>query len=227
MDLYLDPIATTSRAVLALCAAEKLDVTIRPVAVMKGEHRQAAFTALNPNCMVPVLVDDDLVLTEASAILYYLASKTGSALYPKERVARAKVDELIAWFGTNFYKDFGYQFVYPQVIPAHRRATEEANRVTIEWGRGQSKRWLAVLEQHYIGPERSHLVGDRLTIADYYGTSILSLGELIGVSLASYPNVRRWYRTITADASWTSINRDFLGFADMVRINGQSFVVLS
>jgi glutathione S-transferase len=227
MDLYVDPAATTSRAVLAFCKAETLDVTIRPVVLMKGEHRQSAFVALNPNCMVPVLVDGDLVLTESSAILYYLANKTQSALYPKDLVPRAKVDELVAWFGTNLYKDFGYQFVYPQVIPTHRRASEEANRVTIEWGREQSNRWLAVLDHHVLGPERTYVVADRLTIADYYGASIVSLGELIGFSLAQYPNVRRWYRAITTDPSWAAINTSFLGFAEMVRLSGQTFVGLS
>jgi glutathione S-transferase len=227
MDLYIDHAATTSRAVLAFCNAAQLDVTIRPIALMKGEHHQAAFTTLNPNRMVPVLVDGDLVLTEAAAILYYLANKTHSPLYPSELVARAKVDELIAWFGTNFYKDFGYQFVYPQVIPTHRRATEEANRMTIEWGRDLSKRWLAVLDQHYLGAERDYLVSNRLTIADYYGASITSLGELIGLSFAQYPNVRRWYRAVTTDASWRAINAGFLAFAEMVRLDGRSFVGLS
>jgi glutathione S-transferase len=227
MDLYIDPSATTSRAVLAWCAADNVPITIKPVALLKGEHRQSSFLALNPNGMVPVLVDGDFVLTEATAILTYLAAKTRSALYPTDLISRARVDELLGWFGTNLYKDFGYQYVYPQVIPTHRRATEDANRGTIEWGRAQSKRWLAVLDRHYVGDERNYLVGDRLTIADYYGMSILSLGELVGFSLAGYPNVRRWYRTIGSDPSWAAINTSFLAFVDMVRLSGQTFVELS
>src|SRR5262245_5454840 len=103
MDLYIDPISTASRAVLAFCKAEQLGVTIRHVALLKGEHHQTAFGALNPNRMVPVLVDSDFVLTESTAILMYLARKHASRLYPNELRAQARVDELLSWFGTNLY----------------------------------------------------------------------------------------------------------------------------
>ena len=225
MDLYIDPAATTSRAVLAFCHAAELAPVIRPVALMRGEHHLGPFAAMNPNCMVPVLVDGDLVLTEAAAILTHLARTIDSPLYPATLVERARVDERIGWFGTNFYKDFGYQFVYPQILPQHRRATDEATHATIEWGREQSRRWLAVLEK-WIGPERRHLVGERLTIADYYGASIASLGELIGSAFAGYPNTQRWYAEITNDRSWRAINGAFLGFAEAIRIRGHSFVTL-
>jgi len=226
MELYIDPAATTSRAVLAFCKAARLEPSIHAISLMKGEHRQAAFAKLNPNCMVPVLVDGALVLTESAAILYHLARKSGSSLCPTDAAERARLDELTAWFGTNFYRDFGVQFVYPQVLPQHRRPSEEANRVTVEWGREQSKRWLAVLEAHWLGPNRSFLVGDRLTMVDYYGVSILSLGELVGCSLPEYPNVRRWYETIGADPSWIAVNPAFRGFVEAISARGESFVSL-
>ena len=46
----------------------ELDFEYVPVDVTKGEHRQPEFLALNPAGKVPVLVDDDLALSESVAI---------------------------------------------------------------------------------------------------------------------------------------------------------------
>jgi hypothetical protein len=56
----------------------------------------------------PWLEDDDFHLTESSAILKYLADKIGSPAYPKDLKARAKVNEVMDWINTNFYRDWGY-----------------------------------------------------------------------------------------------------------------------
>jgi len=121
MDLYVDPLGTTSRAVLALCRHDNIGLSVHIISLMKGEHHQPPLADLNPNRLVPVLVDGDFVLTESSAILRYLARIHGSSLYPAEPRRAARVDELMAWFESNFYKDFGYQYVYPQLLPHHRR----------------------------------------------------------------------------------------------------------
>jgi glutathione S-transferase len=225
MKLYVNHAATTSRAVLALCKAEKIPVVIQEVDLMKGEHHQPPLCEINPNRMIPVLDDDGFILTEASAILRYLAGKTQSKLYPVEARARARVDELLAWFEANLYRDFGFNYVYPQLFPHHRRSSEEANRVTVEWGRDKTRAWLGVLDRHFLGAKRTWLVDDRLSIADYFGASILSLGELVQCTFDGYPNVRRWYDAVRADASWSEVNVAFEGFAASLR--GGDFVGLS
>jgi len=51
------------------------------------------------------------------------------------------------------------------------------------------------------------------------------VGELVGCSFAEYPNVRRWYRTVTADPAWRDVNQSFSGFVESMR--GNTFVELS
>jgi GSH-dependent disulfide-bond oxidoreductase len=51
-----------------------------PVDTRKGEQHLPAFTALNPNAKVPVIVDDGVTVFDSNAILLYLAEKTGKFL---------------------------------------------------------------------------------------------------------------------------------------------------
>lgn len=224
MELYIDPVATTSRAVLAMCRHEGIDVALRPLSLMKGEHYQPAFAALNPNRLVPVLVEGDFVLTESSAILRYLARASGSRLYPAEAREAARVDELIAWFESNFYRDFGYQYVYPQLMPHHHRASDEATQATIAWGRDRSRAWLGVLDGHFLRHGRRYLLGERLSIADFFGASIVSLGELVGCRFSGLPNVQRWRAALDQLESWRATNAGFREWAQSLQ--GQRFVPL-
>lgn len=224
MELYLDPVATTSRAVLTFCQQERIPVEVRTVSLMKGEHYQPAFAELNPNRLVPVLVDGDFVLTESSAILRYLARTQAPALYPSEPREAARVDELMAWFESNFYRDFGYQYVYPQLMPHHGRGSEQATAATVEFGRNGASKWLSVLDQHFLRHGGPWLTGDRLTIADFHGASILSLGELVGCDFEGYPNVQRWLAQVKTLPGWQSSHAAFEQFAQSLR--GRSFVPL-
>ncbi len=53
-----------------------------PVETRKGEQHAPAFTALNPNAKLPVLVDGETTVFDSNAILLYLADKTRQFLPP-------------------------------------------------------------------------------------------------------------------------------------------------
>src|SRR4051812_9198114 len=56
--------------------------------------QQAEFLALNPNAMVPVIVDDGFVLWESNTICRYLAAQYGGAtLLPALAQQRARVEQ--------------------------------------------------------------------------------------------------------------------------------------
>jgi glutathione S-transferase len=60
-----------------------------------------AFLRLNPNGLVPVLIDGDLVLWESNAICRYLAARQGrDDLLPTAAAARAKVEQWMDWQAT-------------------------------------------------------------------------------------------------------------------------------
>jgi glutathione S-transferase len=222
MKLYMHPVSMTSRPVRLLIAEHGLKVEEQVVDLMTGEHYQPPFVGINPNRLVPVLEDGDFRLTESSAILKYLADKFDLPVYPKDLKQRAKVNEIMDWFNTNFYRDYGYGWIYPQLFPHHRRPSDEVQTATVAWGKERAEGWLKVLNDYWLGADKKYLCGDQITIADYFGVCLLTLGEVIGNNFGAYPNVQRWLDTMKRLPSWPKINEALYGYAEAVK--GQPFV---
>ncbi|MGB7832136.1 MAG: glutathione S-transferase family protein [Xanthobacteraceae bacterium] len=217
MKLYMHPVSMTSRPVRLFIADSKIDCDQQLVDVMTGEHLQPPYGAINPNRLIPVLEDGDFRLTESSAILKYLADKIGSPAYPKDLKQRAKVNEMMDWLNSNFYRDWGYGLCYPQLFPHHKRRSDEAHAATVEWGAENAKKWLQLLNDYWIGPNKQYLCGNTVTIADYFGAGLVTLGEVIRVDFSKYPNVKRWLDNVKKLPSWDKTNVEFYGLVDAVK----------
>ncbi|MEJ2374062.1 MAG: glutathione S-transferase family protein [Pseudolabrys sp.] len=225
MKLYMHPVSMTSRPVRLFIAENNIPVEEEVIDLMTGAHMQPPYSNINPNCLVPMLEDGDLKLTESSAILKYLADKVDSPAYPKDLKQRAKVNEMMDWINTNFYREWGYNLCYPQLFPHLKRRSDEAQAATLEFGAEFSKRWLKVLNDYWLGPNKSYLCGDQITIADYFGAGIVTLGEVIGVDFSPYPNVQAWIARMKKLPHWDEVNEVFNGLVESVK--GQPFVTLS
>lgn len=217
MKLYMHPVSMTSRPVRLFIAETGIQVEEQLIDLMVGEHYQPHYASINPNRLVPMLEDGDLRLTESSAILKYLADKIDSPLYPKDLKKRAKVNEIMDWFNTNFYRDFAYGMAYPQIFPHHKRPTDEIHSATIEWGRERAKNWLSILDTFWIGPDKAYLTGDDITIADYFGACLVTLGEIIRCDFSQFPNVTRWLDNVKKLKSWPQVNEVFEGLKAAVK----------
>ena len=225
MKLYAHKASNTSRPVLFFAAESKIPLEMVVVDLFTGEHVKEPFTKLNPSKQVPVLDDDGFILTESSAILKYLAEKTNSPAYPKDLKKRAKVNEMMDWINTGFYREWGYHLIYPQVYPHHVREPADANKVTVEWGKKQSEFWLGVLDNHWLGKGNAYLCGNEITIADYFGSVIVSAGELVGVKLSKFPNVKKWMDRMKALPAWNQVSDVHDGFAQSLQ--GKQFVSIA
>src|SRR4051812_44316120 len=77
-----------TRSIRVRWALQELGVDFESVSVdlVAGEHRRPEFLKINPAGRVPVLVDDDMVLTESVAIVLYLAEK-----YPHKGLVSADI----------------------------------------------------------------------------------------------------------------------------------------
>ncbi len=224
MKLYMHPVSMTSRPVRLFIAEKGLKVDEQVVDLFTGAHYQEPYASLNPNRMVPMIDDDGFRLTESSAILKYLAEKFDLPEYPKDLKARARVNEAMDWFNTNFYRDYAYGLAYPQLFPHHKRRSDEAHAATLEWGKENAKKWLQILNDHWLGQGKAYLAGDQVTIADYFAVGLLTLGELIRCDFSPYPNITRWLDNMKKLKTWSTVNEHFYGLAGQLK--EQKFVAV-
>lgn len=213
MKLYMHPASTTCRPVRLLIAENGIKCDEEVVDILQGAQHREPYASMNPNRLVPLLEDDDFRLTEASAILKYLAEKCALASYPKDLKKRAKVNEMMDWLNTQFYRDFGYGLIYPQLFPHHKRRSDEAHAGAVAWGRQGAKNWLQILNDYWIGPNKQYLCGEELTIADYFGAGLVSIGELIDCDFSAFPDISRWLGNIKRLKSWSQVSEVLDSFA--------------
>ena len=217
MMLYVNPVSNTCRPILHYIADNNLPIEENVVDLAGGEQHKEPYVSLNPNRLVPTLVDGDFILSESSAILKYIADSFDLPTYPKDLKKRAKVNEVMDWFNTGFYRDYGYGVVYPQLFPHHKRPSEEAHAGVIAWGKEGTKKWLRILNDHWLGNDNTYLVDDELTIADYFGAALLTCGEPIRTSFKDYPNIMRWLEAVQKLPNWGKANQGIAGFRDSLK----------
>jgi glutathione S-transferase len=214
MKLYYDPASTVCRPLAMFLLEHDLDVTLVHVDLTVGDHRADWYAEVNPNRTVPALVDGDFRLLESATILRYLAELANSATYPRELRSRARIDEALDWFNTGFYRDHGYGVVYPQILPDYLVDASQTGTL-LDWHRGRAEMRLKVLNDHMIGD--GHWVAGEFSIADYFGGSLVTMGEMVGFDLSPYPAVERWLDALRARPSWPEANAAFYGWRSAVR----------
>lgn len=216
MKVYYHPVSTTSRPVMLFVMENKLPVEFQVVDLMTGEHMQAGYAARNPSKLVPLLEDGDFRLTESSSILKYLAEKFDSPAYPKDLRERARVNERMDWINTQLCRDLAYGLVYPQIFPTHKRPSDELQKGQLAWAKERARGWMKVLDESLIGKQQ-YLCGDRITIADYFAASFVSLCEFIRADFGPYPNLKRWYERMKGLKQWNKVHEVFYGFAGSMK----------
>lgn len=129
LKLFHTSISPPSRAVLLTIRNLGLEVEVKKLNLLAGDHLTPEFLQLNPEHKVPVLVDDDFVLTESRAIMAYLVNsrKPGSDWYPTDPRKRAVIDQRLYYDATVVFERNGEvivsEFCSPtnQILKSHFR----------------------------------------------------------------------------------------------------------
>jgi glutathione S-transferase len=180
------------RLLLALLGREYERV---PVDIFAGDTLTDAFAALNPVRETPVVeLDDGSVITQSSAILWYLAEGTG--FLPGDR---ARVVQWLAFEQERVMGGLGG--------PRFRRLTGRPfDPSRLDTGRSA----LAVLDAHLSA--RSWVVGDDVSIADIALFPYVSRAPDAGVELPSH--VLAWMDRVRALPGFID---DFVTYPDNAR----------
>ena len=106
MKAYIHPASPNCVAVLALAGELGLRLDTQRVDLFAGANATPEFLSINPNGMVPVLVDDTFVLWETTAILQYLSSLDDEVgWFAGDARARADISRWQAGQSTEIVRD--------------------------------------------------------------------------------------------------------------------------
>ena len=168
------PISINVRKVLWLCEELALPYQLEPWGAGYRDPGTPEFLALNPNAMVPVIVDGDAVLWESNTICRYLAGKHGrDDLLPRDALARARVEQWMDWQGGDMNNAWRYAYMGLVRNSAAHQDAQAIAASTASWNRH-----MAILERQ-LEKSGGFAVGPVFTLAD------------IGLGLA----VNRWFMT--------------------------------
>ncbi|WP_091736478.1 glutathione S-transferase family protein [Phenylobacterium immobile] len=175
--------------------------------VVRYWERPETLTALNPSGFTPVLVEGDLVLCEASAILGYLEEVHAEPpLMPQTPADRAETRRLINWFDRKFAFEAGDLLLHEKMEKRLHRlgAPDLAN---LRQGREGLRAHLAYIET--LLAERDWLAGRRLTLADLAAAAHLSVIDYLGdVPWAAFPGAKTWYMKLKSRPSFRPLLAD-------------------
>ena len=164
-----------------------IEYQLVPVDLMAGEHKQAAFLALNPKGELPLLEDGELRLFDSQAMLVYLAGRYGDAhWYPDGPAERGRIQQ---WLSTAS-NEVAHGPAAARVARLFTRPIDYPAAVAV------AENLLAIVEQQLAG--RDWLETGRVTIADVAMFPYLALAHQGDIDLQPYPAVRGWIARIKA-----------------------------
>lgn len=193
MKLYAMP-GTCALApnIVAAWGGVPLDV----INLARGAHREPDYLAINPKGQVPALVlTDGRVITEASAIMRYLAAlSTSGDLNPRDPQAWAMIDEALSYFTSEVHADFGGHFA-PQRFAESEAGQAEVRTATY----AKLARHMDRLETALLANGGDWYLGRR-TIADAYLFVILRWIDGTPVRLTDYPTLAAYRKALVDDS---------------------------
>ncbi|MEC4805621.1 MAG: glutathione binding-like protein [Jaaginema sp. PMC 1079.18] len=194
-DIHLYTASTMNgwKPVIFLEEAE-VDYELTYIDFGKKEQKSDWYVKLNPNGRIPTIVDrgnDDFVVFESGAILWYLAQKYQKFL-PEAEKARSQT---LQWL---MFQMGGIGPMMGQAMYFQRIAAPKGNEdpFAIERYVNESRRLLEVLDTQLA--DKTYLVGDDFTIADIATYPWARSYPWAKVSVEGLDNLQRWFDRIDA-----------------------------
>jgi glutathione S-transferase len=186
ITLYGHEVSGNSYKVRLFLELLGLDYEWVRVDLMKGAHKAPDFLALNPFGQVPLLVDGDVTIADAQAILVYLARQYGGDTWlPTEALPLAQV---VRWLSTAA----GEVRQGPENARLYHRF--RIGDINSDRAHQKSEHILTQLDKHLS--THPWLEFDRPTIADVAVFPYVALAREGNIDLDTYPNVLTWIERV-------------------------------
>ncbi len=155
-----------------------------------GGNDKPAYRAMNPNGLIPVLQDGDVVMFESNAIVRYLAIRYGTGrLLPTEPRALAAAEQWMEWSQTTVAPPASVLFANQVRTPA-----DKADRKAMADAEARLQVVLPIADRALAkGP---YFAGDTLTIGDIVLGCFRWRLEGLMWKRPPMPNLDRWFATL-------------------------------
>ncbi|HEV6964134.1 glutathione S-transferase [Roseateles sp.] len=161
--------------------------------------QEPGYLAMNPNGLIPVLVDGDFTLWESNSICRYLAARCGdTALLPTELQARARVEQWMDWQAGELNNSWRVAFM--ALVRGQPAAPEAIAAGVAGWNRH-----MALLDGQ-LARTGAHVCGEAFTLADV----------VLGLSAQRWLNAPIERIELPAVQAWMQRLSQRPGFADYV-----------
>ncbi len=149
------------------------------------------FLALNPNAMVPVLVDGSSVIWESHTVLRYLAAKYGpESYYPTNLERRAVCDQWLDWKIAHVSPGLRALFF------RHFLKMGEFTDREVEDSEAECARLFTILDGQ-LGKTGAYVAGPDITIADNSIGMAVHRWLSLPLKRPALSNIERYYETLS------------------------------
>lgn len=168
-----------------------LPYELMPVDTRKGEQHAPAFVAINPNAKTPAMLDGDTRVFDSTAMLLYLAEKSGQFVCADTPEARAEMYSWLMFVATGIGPYCGQAVHFKHYAPEPKDYA--VNRYDFEaW-----RHW-KIINAHLA--DRTWMLGDDYTLVDMavWGWARVIPFVLGAEAWAELPHVKRLLDAINA-----------------------------
>jgi maleylpyruvate isomerase len=161
----------------------------RYVSLVKSEHRQADYLSLNPQGLVPSLVDDEHTLNQSMAMIEYLdETQTGPKLVPGDALTRWRVRSLAQLVACEIHPVNNLRILKYLKDPL-KHSQEEIDT----WYRHWCTEGLSTFERELnrvdkVPKSGLYCVGDQVSLADVCLVPQIFNAQRFAVDLSPFPS---------------------------------------
>ncbi len=169
-----------------------LDYRHRDAGGSFGGLDDPAFLAMNPNGMIPVILDEEGSVWESNSIVRYLCAKhSRGCLWIEDPYARSKADRWIDWAATSLQPSFMRLFWGYYRTPEAQRDQRE-----IQASLAGCLKYFRLLDGHLA--KNDFLAGSSFSAADIPAGTVLHRYFSLGLGVEEPPYVMAWFSRLKA-----------------------------
>jgi len=183
---------------VAVAVARHLRSPVEYIAASPRDPRyEEAFRPINPNTLVPVLVEDGKSLWETDAIACRLSAIAGSDFWP----GSDRLPELMMWlsWSAQHFTRAGDMFYFQHIIrPRYSLGPE--NTQGLADSLLEFRRFAPILDAYLA--DRDWIMDNRLSYADFRVATVLPFAREARLPLGDYHNITKWHDRLLQLDAW-------------------------